>query len=117
MTTQATQVTLKTQKGDLAICFNANSTDDQWNEQTDRVNSLSLYKVIPIGTILTHALGSYADGCACFRIRNTATNQVKAIENLPMLNGEHWDGFFRLHFPVRVEQNDVVEVFCTAEQS
>ena len=113
MTTQSTMVSLITQSGDMAIDFNATSTDDAWNEQTDRVNSLSLYKVMP-GSVIDRYMGSYALGCGCFRIRNTATNVVKAIELLSKAGDEL---VYKLAKPVKVVENDVVEVFCTAENS
>jgi len=113
MTTQATMVSLISQKGDYAIDFNATSTDDAWNEQTDRVNSLSLYKVLP-GITIDRYVGSYALGCGCMRIRNTASNKVKAIELLSKAGDEL---VYKLARPVKIEENDVVEVFCTAENS
>jgi len=114
MTTQTTRVSLISADGSYGLQFTATSTDDQWNEQLDSVNGLSLYKVIPLGTVIDRFIGQYADGCACFRVRNTADNRVKCIENLPMIKGQYVD---KIYTPFKVEMNDVVEVFCTAEQS
>jgi len=113
LTTQAVTCTLINKSGSLALEFNATATDDQWNELTDSVNSLSLYKVMK-GETITRLYGKYADGCGCVRIRNTSSNKVKMIENIPMAKGQY---VFPCYFPVKVEDQDVIEAFVTAEQS
>lgn len=113
MTTQATMATLITVGGDMALDFLVTATDDAWTELVDRVNSLSLYRVMQ-GKTVDRYLGSYALGCGCIRIRNQTTNQVKMIELLDKAGSEKVHPIFS---PVKIEYNDVLEVRCTAENS
>jgi len=113
MTTQATMATMITPGGELALDFLVTATDDAWTEMVDRVNSLSLYKVMQ-GATINRYIGSYALGCGCIRIRNQTTNQVKAIELLDKAGSEH---VYPLLRPIKVEYNDILEVRVTAENS
>jgi len=112
-TTQAAMATMITPAGDLALDFLVTATDDAWTELVDRVNSLSLYKVMQ-GAVIDRYIGSYALGCGCIRIINLSTNKVKMIELLDKAGSEQ---IHPLTFPVKVEYNDVLQVRVTAENS
>lgn len=109
MTTQAMKVTLITQGASMALEFDKTNTDDAWAEAVDTIDSKSLYKKMK-GRVITHFLGYYTAGTGMFRIRNPNSGVIKARECLHMVKGQKMT---ELKKPVRVEDDDVIEVFST----
>ena len=113
MTTQATKCTLHNANNSKALLFTKTNTDDAWGEMVDSVDSLSLYDKLK-GTTVTHFTGNYTAGAGIFRIRNTVTSEIKALECLDMVKGATRRPLLR---PVLITDNDVLEVFTTVAGS
>ena len=107
MTTQAVSVTLIGQGENIGLT--ATCTDDTFTELKDAVGTLSLYRQAK-GKTYHSFMGRYAAGGASFRIRNTVTNKIKALEFLA-LNGTLQAP---LKAPVTIEDNDIIEAFTEA---
>ena len=87
--------------------FSVTATDAVMNEITSETGTLSLYKVLR-GKTITHVSGQYAAGIAIGQIRNTQTNQIKAIFPLDIIGEERYR---RLDAPVTIQENDILETY------
>lgn len=116
MTTQAVHVTLVTP--DRAIAMTATCTDDQWNALKDSINTKDLFEVAK-GMVVLKGYGDYAAGSAIVRVRNTISNEVKVMFTLSMAKGTgmSMDSIEKFQPPIVVEQNDVIEAYCTVAGS
>lgn len=106
MTTQTTIIELS--GPNKSRRFTATSTDAQFNEQKSTVGTLSLGDVMK-GETITHAAGQLAAGIAIGRIRNTVNDQVKGYIMCDVIGEEIMR---KLRRPIKVEENDIVEVYC-----
>ena len=105
MTTQAASVTLcgpADNDGYTATC-----TDDAFTELKSAIGTLSLYQG-SAGKVFHSYMGRYAAGGGMLRIRNTSSGAIKALEPLA-LNGSSQIPFSG--GPIKIELNDVIEVF------
>jgi len=107
MTTQTCKVTVSGPRG--AIGLTATCTDDTFTELKDDVNTLSLYQVAK-GMPINMVGGYYTAGSGIFRVRNTLTNAIKILDCLPMVKGAH---IWPIKTPFVVQDNDILEVYCT----
>lgn len=89
--------------------FGLSTTEGTWGELVDS-NSLSLGDVMA-GMAVNQYLGSYNAGTGVIRVRNTQTNQVKAMGVLPIVTEEVTQYFDR---PFVVDQYDVLEAMTQA---
>lgn len=107
MTTQTVSVTLIGAGDNIGLT--ATCTDDGFTELKDSVGTLSLYRQAK-GKAFHSYQGRYTAGGASFRIRNTVTNRIKALEFLA-LNGTLQ---MPLKAPVTIEDNDIIEAMAEA---
>ena len=108
MTTQTASVTLcgaGDNDGYTATC-----TDDAFTELKSAIGTLSLYQGSEGKTFHSY-MGRYAAGGGMLRIRNTSSGNIKALEPLA-LNGTEQTAFS--NGPIKIELNDVLEVFTEA---
>ena len=111
MTTQTCKAVVSGPNG--AIGMTASCTDDAWTELKDDVNTLSLYQVAK-GKPINMVGGYYTQGGAIMRVRNTLNNAVRCLEALPMPKGSH---VWPVANPFVIQDNDILEVYCTVAGS
>ena len=87
--------------------FSLNATDAAMNEITSETGTLSLYKVLR-GKVITHVCGQFAAGICVAQIRNTQTDQIKAMIICDVIGEEVYR---KLDTPVTIQDNDVVEAY------
>lgn len=116
MTTQAISVTLigsgitSAEKNGEGVGMTATCTDDGFTELKDAVGTLSLHQAAK-GKTFHSFFGRYAAGGAMFRIRNTVSNEIRALEFLAL------KGTTQIAFssgPVTIQENDILEAFAEA---
>ena len=112
MTTQTGTVMLIGANGTVALT--ATLTDDGFTEVKDAVGTLSLYQAAK-GMSFHSFGGQYAAGGASFRVRNTVTNNIKAVGFLAKLGGR---AVAPLSLgPIVIEDNDICEIMAEAVPS
>jgi len=106
-----------TQTASVTLCgsgdndgYTATCTDDAFTELKSAIGTLSLYQG-SAGKVFHSYMGRYAAGGGMLRIRNTSTGKIKALEPLA-LNGATQTLFS--NGSIKVEMNDVIEVFTEA---
>ena len=116
MTTQACKAVLVSDG--QVFAFAVTGTDDQYNTMKDSINTLNLYEVAK-GRAISKGFGSYTAGSGVFRVRNTSTQQIKAmfLGSMPKGIGMSQDSIEKFDQPFVVEDNDILEVFCTVAGS
>lgn len=87
--------------------FSATATDATFTEITSTTGTLSLGDVLR-GVRITHYVGQFAAGIGIGRIRNTATNKVKAILVADVIGEEI---VRKVRIPFTVEEGDVIEAY------
>lgn len=107
MTTQTVSMTLIGSGDNIAMT--ATCTDDGFTELKDAIGTLSLYRQAK-GKTFHSFMGRYAAGGASFRIRNTVTGKIKAMDFLA-LNGTMQIPFLN---KVLIEDNDILEAMAEA---
>ena len=116
MTTQTCGAVLVSE--DQVFAFTLTCTDDQFNTMKDSINTLNLYEVAK-GRLITKGFGYYTAGSGVFRVRNTSTQKVKAMFLGTMVKGigGGGDAVEKFDQPFVVEDNDILEVYCTVAGS
>jgi len=88
--------------------FSATCTDTALTEITSTTGTLSLYKVL-LGKQITHYMSEFAAGIGRIQVRNTDTNEIKAIGISDVIGEMIYRKFDR---PFTVERNDILEGYC-----
>ena len=104
--------------GGQVFAFTLSCTNDQFNTMKDSINTLNLYEVAK-GRVIEKGFGYYTAGSGVFRVRNTSTQQIKAmfLGTMVLGMGGGGDAIEKFDVPFTVEDNDILEVYCTVAGS